>query len=189
MKRIIFQAIFIMLFASGCNNKAREAALDKRELELNMREQQLLIKEKQLVLKEEELNERVLKLDSTIVDSTGIFNPVLVGFWDAKMVCTETSCPGSAIGDTKAENWEIGYENNHLVVKAMTGNKLVRVYTGKYDGINIMLTEDVAEASQSPATKLLVRLVVKDKNNLAGQREILREKDCKIIYSLQLSRQ
>jgi len=43
------------------------------------------------------------------------------------MRCTETNCSGSAVGDTKNEQWEIGYQNGGIVAQAFSGNKLVRV--------------------------------------------------------------
>jgi hypothetical protein len=63
------------------------------------------------------------------------------------MTCTETTCPGSAIGDTKTETWDISYQNNVLLAKANVGDKLTRVYTGTYDGTNLVLIEDVANYS------------------------------------------
>ena len=63
------------------------------------------------------------------------------------MTCIETTCPGSAVGDTKTETWDINYENNLIIAKAMANNKLVRVYTGSYDGTNLTLSEDVANTS------------------------------------------
>ena len=70
-------------------------------------------------------------LDSTAknnVDSFLVRHPQLPGKWNVIMRCIETGS-GSAVGDVKNEQWEIGYEGNDIVAKAFTGDKLVRTYT------------------------------------------------------------
>ena len=71
----------------------------------------------------------------------------------------------------------------------MVNDKLVRVYTGSYDSTNLILSEDVANTSTEPITRLTIRLALTGDNTMEGQREIVRENDCRILYSLQLSKQ
>jgi hypothetical protein len=181
----------VLLLCSGCNLTAREEAVHKKEAELAQREQQLSLREKSLELREVEVLQLKQKLDSvkTIKDTALVYNQQLVGVWNVKMTCTETTCPSSAVGDTKTETWNIGYENNLIVARAIANDKLARIYTGSYDGTNLILSEDVANIPSEPATKMTIHLTITDDNTMEGQRIIDRENDCRIVYSLQLSKQ
>ena len=105
------------------------------------------------------------------------------------MVCTETTCPGSAVGDSKTETWDIQYINNKVIAKAQSGEQLVRVYTGIYTGNTLELVENNESTGTQPATKMVVQLRIVNPRSMEGQREIIREGNCKILYSLQLTKQ
>jgi polysaccharide deacetylase 2 family uncharacterized protein YibQ len=140
-------------------------------------------------LKEEELLKKENSLDSTIkTDTAHIVNSALTGNWLVKMSCTETTCPGSAVGDTKSEQWQISYQMNALIAKAMSNGQLVRIYKGFYTGNTIELIEDRNNTSSGPVVKMVVRLQLVDETHLEGRREIIRD-DCKVVYDLQLEKQ
>ncbi len=160
--------------------------------EINQKEQQLLLKEKTLELKEEELRKMEEAIDSSAKmniakDSAFIYNPAIVGKWSVTMICTETNCSGSAVGDTKTEQWEIAYQDDALVARARAGKELVRVYTGRYYGNTIQLTAQQEESAQK-LTRMIVRIQEIRKNEMEGRREIIRPEDCRIIYSLLLKK-
>src|SRR4051812_11562762 len=117
---ILFMAVFFMVAA--CDTRRKELALERKQAELNQKEQQLLLKEKTLEFREEELSRKEKKMDSAaLADTSFINNPDLPGSWLVRMTCIETTCPGSAVGDTRTEQWLISYENNHVIAKAMSG--------------------------------------------------------------------
>ncbi|MBA2745554.1 MAG: hypothetical protein H0U44_04935 [Flavisolibacter sp.] len=189
MWKLIFLFFLIMIF-SGCNMRERERQLDQRSAALDQKEQELVLKERSLQLKEEELLKKEQQADSIkLVDTTAVYNPGLVGIWSVRMVGTEATCPGSAVGDTKTETWHLSYQNNNILVKAMTGDQLVRVYSGTYNGKTIELSEDRESSAATPSTSMIVRLRIMNQNLLEGQREILRDAQCKIVYSVQMTRQ
>lgn len=177
----------IMLLTS-CNYHKREEELRKKEAELNQKEQELSLKEKSLQLKEDDLLNREKRLDSAFTDSTYIIDSTLIGNWSVKMVCTEATCTGSAVGDTKTEIWQINYQSNSIIAKVLSNNQLARIYTGFYTGNTIELIEEQNNQASPSSTKMVVRLRVTDPTHLEGQREISRD-DCKVIYSVQLERQ
>lgn len=185
MKWILVLLIFIVYASSGCDYRKREEELQKKETALNQKEQELLLKEKTLQLKEEDLAKREQRLDSTIIDSTHVINPALTGIWSVQMSCTEATCTGFAIGDTKSEQWQISYTGNTLIAKAFSNNQLARVYTGFDTGNTIELVED--RDTTVPNVKMVVRLRFVDTTHMEGQREIARE-DCKVIYDLKLEK-
>lgn len=198
MTRVIVLLLPLLLLCTGCDLKKREEALKQKEAALAEREQQLTFREKSVAIKEEELLQLQKHLDSTkismdsvkaINDTALIYNQQLIGNWSVRMTCTETTCTGSAVGDTKTETWNISYDSSFIVAKAIAGDKLVRVYTGSYVGTNLTLSENVTNVPSEPATKMTIRLTTVDDNTMEGQREIVRENDCRIVYSLQLSKQ
>lgn len=187
MKGIFIPLAVFVLCMAGCDIRQREEVLQQREAALNEKEQQLLVKEKTLQVKEEALLRREQRLDSTLkTDTTHLVNPALVGRWEVKMVATETTCPGSAVGDTKTETWDFAYQGNIIVVKAIVSEKLVRVYTGFYTGNTIELVEEVTNSQVT--SKMVIRLRIVDDTHMEGQREIVRQGDCRVLYALQLQK-
>jgi len=190
MKGLFIIFLFLLFAVSSCDLRQREEALQKREASLNQKEQELLLKERTLQLKEEELAKRQQQIDSSKkTDTTHIVNPALAGTWDVKMTCTETTCAGSAVGDTKNEEWVIAYEANTLLAKAMANGQVSRIYSGFSTGNIVELVENRTAAAGTEATsRMTVRLRLVDETHMDGQREIVRDKDCKIVYALQLEK-
>lgn len=186
MKLIYFVLAVSMIFSSGCGMREREEALGKRENEINQKEQRLLLLEKQLQLKHDELQQRQRSMDSTkmqmsLADSADI-NPAIIGNWTTTMRCTATTCDGSAVGDTKIEQWEMSYQGTTVIVKARADNQLVRTYTGLLNDNSLQLTAQQDEASAQ--TKMMVRLNMKSATEMDGEREIVRANNCQIVYAL-----
>ena len=180
------QPIFIiaLLFCS-CGLSEREKAIKERETVLNEKQQTLLLLEQQLTQKEKLLQEREYKLDSTKreMDSVVIHGPSIVGKWQVKMQCVETSCSGSAIGDVKTEQWEFTSSGNDIVMKAYVGKNLTRIYNGNYTQRGLQLTDN----NTPGAAKIEVTLRILNEKKLDGIREIVLT-DCKTTYSITADR-
>lgn len=189
-KIVLLFAAGVLLFA-GCTYKNQERELEQRRAALNEKEQQLVLKEQSLDLREQVLNEREKVIDSTTKkianDSLYLKYPAIPGKWNVKMVCTDTNCPGSAIGDTKNEQWEFAFQDNSVIVSATSNNKLVRVYSGSIqDGsMKLSLSHDFPDSLSSSMT---VRLQLISEKEMTGEREIVQSSGCRIIYSLQLKK-
>ena len=187
-----FGILMLLLFTSGCGLRERELELEKRMKEVNRKEQELSLKERSLSIREEELMQKQKVLDSTAknnVDSFLVRHPQLPGKWNVIMRCIETSCPGSAVGDVKNEQWEIGYEGNDIVAKAFTDDKLVRTYTGRSKENPIELSTEQVNSDPAMSTRMVVRFQEINEKDIRGQREIIRPDNCHIIYSLELNKQ
>lgn len=181
----------VILLLSSCNFQQREQELQRKEDSLLRKEADLAILEKSLLLKENELEQREHLLDSVQREDTNyIIDPKLVGVWNVRMVCTETSCPGSAVGDTKNETWRVSFQGKWLIAAMVSRDQVGRIYTGKYTSDGIYLKGDVDAADTTAAnTRIEVRLQVKDNKNMEGLRRIIREGNCVINYDLKLTRQ
>ncbi|MBK0402004.1 hypothetical protein I5M27_03345 [Adhaeribacter sp. BT258] len=190
MKQLSLFILFLLPLLSACNSKTQQENLRQKEASLLQKEQELLVKEKTLELKEAALAEREEALKQPVVtDTLAAVNEALLGKWAVKMTCSETTCPGSAVGDTKTEQWEITYQDNKFIAKAIANNNQVRMYSGIYTGNTLELIADEAATPNQPAVKIIARLRKASENTLEGQREITRATGCKIIYELQMSRE
>lgn len=118
MKQATILFILLALTIQGCGLNEREKNLQKQQMELNKKGQELLVWEQRLKMREQELNNTKQILDSAQVQIDTVYNSLLTGRWIVKMTCTETTCDGSAIGDTKTEQWDISYNGKNIVVKA-----------------------------------------------------------------------
>lgn len=178
----------IAVLSSGCGLREREEAIELREREMAQREARLYQREQALAAREAELTLKSQRADSIAQDTLLRFEPRLIGRWNTRMTCTETTCSGSAVGDVKSEVWEFAYEGNRLLVRALVKDRLVRIYRGENTVNGIRLMEEVTPADGTP-THIRVSLTLKDDNTLEGKREIVREEDCRIVYELQLKKQ
>lgn len=190
--KYILLFITVSFFTAGCGLRERELELDKRTDELNLKEQELLSKEKALQLKEEELGKKEKRLDSSSQnqpDSFSVKHSQLAGKWNVTMRCIETTCAGSAVGDTKTEQWEISFQDSEIIARAFSGNKLIRVYSGSNRGNAVELSSAPDNTDPSKSTKMIVRIQEINEREIQGQREIIRPDNCHIIYSLELKKQ
>ena len=175
--RVFLSVLFAFAFLQSCGLKEREQEIRQKEQEIVRRQTELLVKEQQLTLKEKELKDKESFLDSTrmYIDTVKIYTPAITGKWSVKMRCTETTCEGSAIGDTKTEQWEIEYgSDNNVTAKAFEGSRLTRIYSGYYKTSGLYLVDDNA---------IRVNLAFRGKDKMEGIREIT-QTGCKIIYSI-----
>jgi hypothetical protein len=183
-------AISFLITLTGCTLDSKEKELTQREDSLNQKEQELILREKILQLKEDELIKKGAYLDSTLrKDSMPVYNTALLGTWSVTMVCIEATCTGSAVGDTKTEQWVISREGPDFIARVISGDKLVRVYTGIYTGNTLELIAQTEQVAGQPPAKMVARLHSVNEKRMEGQREITREKDCKIIYTMEMNKQ
>jgi hypothetical protein len=190
MNRSLILIVLFSFIVGGCDYREREAQLKQKETALNEKEQQLILKEKSLELREQDLLKREQALDSTLrKDTTHKIDSALIGNWGVEMICTEATCPGSAVGDKKIETWQISYTGTDLIAKAFVNNQLARTYSGFYTGNTVELTQNRNATDGKAEASMIVRLTIRDATHLEGQREIVRENQCKVIYALQMEKQ
>lgn len=191
MKRIFPVFLVLFLFMCGCNMRQRELELDKKMTEINQREQQLTLREQSLELREQQLMEKEKQFDSTNVsfqtDSLRLLFPQLPGLWSVKMQCTETNCSGSAVGDTKNEQWDFKLQDNGVIVSAISNNELVKVYGGNFNN-KILRLASKEDSLRKQSARILVRLQQVQNNEMSGEREVIQPDGCRILYSLQLKK-
>lgn len=135
----IFTAFCCLLALASCRDEARERALAERE-------QSLAEKEKQFALKDADYRSLLRWRDSLLAsaDTAGAI-PVtawpadVLGRWNSKTVCRESSCSEYVVGDQRSGAWEFSEDSTGLFTKVYDRNNLVRVYTGTFDSSAIRL--------------------------------------------------
>ncbi|KAA9038406.1 hypothetical protein FW778_12610 [Ginsengibacter hankyongi] len=182
--------LWLITFCS-CNLRERELELKNKMQEVNKKEQELSLKEKEIQLKEEQLNKREHVSDSLLKippDTLSMLHPDLTGTWAVDMLCTATTCAGSAVGDSKVEQWEISLQHNTVIANAINKDKVIRTYSGTYTGNKLELSSQAIDTSTSKGVQIIIRLKKTKENEMEGEREIIRPDDCHIIYDLQLKK-
>ena len=181
--------VFLVVIFSGCNFQQREAELQKRSDELTQKEQQLILREKALQLKEDSIKLLLARGDSTsFADSIAILPAKLTGEWSAKMVCTQTSCPGSAIGDVQTDNWQFSTQDSSLIIKSVSRGQINRVYTGNYYRGNTIRVTVSSDNPQSGSSSRLIEITEIRDTKMKGTRTVTQPDGCQIVYSLELDK-
>jgi len=181
---------FSFILLAGCGQAEREQKLAAQQKQLIQQQQELVLKANELALKEAKLNELSKSMDSAHIkeDSLKIQFPELTGKWDVTMNCTQATCSGSAVGDTKTESWTFTLTGGSVIAQAYAKNILSRVYIGKYqDGI-LQLSAQTADITADVGAQINVYLrQANDSLSMTGKRTIIRP-DCQIIYNMTLKK-
>ena len=187
---VYFSLLVTLLLFAGCDYKEREKALAQKMEELNQKEQQLLLREKNLQLEEDSIKLLIARMDSvSYADSIKVLPPALTGQWTSKMICTETNCSGSAVGDTQTDTWEIATQDTAVVIRSISKGNINRIYTGNYFNSNkirvSLLTENI---EQEKTTKRTIELNDIKPNKMRGTRVVTQADGCQITYSVELDK-
>jgi hypothetical protein len=165
----------------SANRVAREAALNEKARNLEILEQELNSRSQELAARE-----RVLDSIQHLNDTTSKFNADLIGNWSTSMRCTETSCEGSAVGDTKSEKWEISYQDNQVKLKAFVNSQLIGEYSGLFSDDGLVVTAKRGPAEST--TLITVTLSPPVGNKMSGTRVINQAGKCSIVYALEMQK-
>ncbi|MCH5718765.1 hypothetical protein [Niabella hibiscisoli] len=174
----------------GCGLEDRKKELDERELRIADRERMVILREKELQLFEDSLKRNIAIRDSSLLltDSSSLPLPdSLSGSWDVTMLCTKTNCTGFAVGDTRKETWLFIKRDEVVSVRAMQGDKLIRVYVGAFNGEGFQLSVPPT-ATDSLSSSMTVSLKVEGLNKLSGERLIRQADGCNSFFKVDITR-
>lgn len=187
---LYFIVALMLSSISGCGNSETKRKLDLKEKELAQKEDSLLKFDHELKSREQQILKREQLLDSlkSQNDTLGVYNPKLIGTWLVTMQCTETTCEGYAVGDTKTEHWNISYQNNKVMVKAISNKKVIRAYSGlfKENSLNLIA---VPPPDADTEMKVVLSPHTTNENLMEGQRIIDRANNCRVVFSLKVEKQ
>ncbi len=181
--------LFSLLLLS-CEGPQAEDQLRQREADLTRREQELTQRENALALREKLPAPPAATPDTLrpLAPADSVRARAFAGTWAVRMNCIEADCPGSAIGDSKSEQWDVSYAVGTFTVRARANNQLTRVYTGALAGSTLELTAQHLPGERLPDAVITVQLQAVDDQHLEGRREINRPAPCRIVYALALTK-
>ncbi len=184
MKFSAFILFAILIFFFSCNDHEKIAALQLREEKLAEREKEFSLKEADYI--------NLLKIRDSLKNDKDSTNQIAVpeyilGKWNGRMICTESSCPENMIGDQRSDTWEF-YENG-TDISAKVTNKTggTRIYTGIYTGVELKLK---FRSDSSAAKKTEINIVLKEtqNNRMKGIREIIGENNCVSVFAVDMEK-
>ncbi|MEN6295592.1 MAG: hypothetical protein ABFD61_05630 [Chloroherpetonaceae bacterium] len=111
----------------------------------------------------------------------------LVGTWNIKMTCRNSSCPGVSQGEITTETWNINYLRNGIIVKVTGNNNTNSEYKGEFNGKFLTLQSKSIKSgffSDKTIAVVDVRLKMTSPTELKGTREVVKEGPCKIEYTI-----
>ena len=185
-----FALLLMILSIYGCGLEDRKKELDERESRIAERERMVILKEKELQLFEDSLKRNIAIKDSSLLltDSSSLPLPdSLSGAWDVNMLCTKTNCSGFAVGDTRKETWLFIKRDEAVSVRAMQGEKLIRVYVGSFRGDGFQLSVPPT-ATDSLSSSMTVNLSLESVNKLSGERVIRQADGCSSFFKVDVTR-
>ena len=160
----------------------------QKENNLNAREQQLLIKEKEIATKEAEFQKLITLRDSlqNANDSATANNSLpaaILGKWNGKMICTESSCSEHVIGDQRNDVWEFTPQGLKMTNK--TGGE--KMFTGRISGNDLKF---FSEASSSPgnSSQITFKLNSLQEGKIKGNCDFIGKDGCVAKFSVELEK-
>lgn len=185
--------VIILCFAfllNNCGLNERKEAIEQNEAALQQKEQRLLLLEKNLKLKEDSLNLILARRgNSSYTDSISLLPPALWGAWSVKMVCIQTTCSSSAIGDVRTDSWQITGQDSAVIIKTVTHDNVTRIYTGNYYQDNtIRVSDRTHETAVSNVPVRIVEIVDIRNNKMKGTRVLIQQDGCHVTYSLEMDK-
>lgn len=182
-KKILFLCLPIILFC--CKDNSREKQLDEREKQLSARENVFSQKEAEfdaLLRMRDSLYAK--KTDSVIIPT---WPEEILGKWNGKVICTESTCSDYVIGDQRTDVWEFVNDSLRTSVNVYSNNNLVRTYSGKLENNEIKLNYK----TDSTASKLVDMNILLNEISPAkirGKRTISVNNNCSAVFSVELVR-
>ncbi|MDR6805010.1 hypothetical protein J2Y45_002682 [Dyadobacter sp. BE34] len=183
--RYLLATLIAASLLMGCQDKERAHELDARE-------QSLLAREKEFAIKEADYQSLLRMRDSLLTrrDTAVVLQrwpDDIAGLWASKSVCRESNCSEYVIGDLRSNTWEFVSDSTGLYTRVINNNKVVRVFSAKYDSTSIQL-HYTSDSSAARNMELNVELTRDNKNLIKGMQTTGIDKSCTAKFSIELNR-
>jgi len=181
----LFVTLVVLSLFWGCQDK-------ERTRELDLREQRILAKEKEFAIKEADYQSLLRMRDSLLTrrDTTVVIQrwpDDIAGLWSSKSVCRESNCSEYVIGDQRSNTWEFVSDSTGLYTRVINNNKVVRVFSAKFDSTSIHL-HYASDTSATKKLELAVELSRDNKDLIKGMQTTGIDKSCTAKFSIELNR-
>jgi hypothetical protein len=183
--KYLVATLVVLSLLWGCQDK-------ERAHELDLREQGILAREKEFAIKEADYQSLLRMRDSLLTrkDTAVVIQrwpEDIAGLWAGKSVCRESNCSEYVIGDLRSNTWEFVSDSTGLYTRVINNNKVVRVYSARYDSTSIQL-HFTSDSSATKNLELNVELSRDSKNLIKGMQTTTIDKSCTAKFSIELNR-
>ncbi len=184
IRKFIYLLGFSILMFS-CQDSTKEKQLEAREKELTAKENVFAQKEAEFqALLQMRDSLYVKRKDSVIVPT---WPAGVLGKWNSKVICTESTCSDYVIGDQRTDVWEFVNDSVQTSVNVYSNNNLVRTYAGKMENNEIRLNfKTDSTTSKFVDMKILLNEISPEK--IRGKRTISVNNNCSAVFSVELQR-
>ena len=182
-----FHLLILFLFGLcfiSCDNLKKDDQLKEREMNLLKREKEFATKKQDYetlkVLRDSLEN----AAESTSLDSI-ITNPIpddVIGKWNGKMICTESTCPENVIGDQRNDIWIFSKQNLTIINKS--GGE--RSYKAKFTGSEIKLNSENTTSNPNKS-EITLQFPNETIGRIKGNRELIGT-NCISKFSVELEK-
>lgn len=183
-KILLFYCLSLFLFS--CKENEREKQLDARERLLSEKENVFSQKEAEfdaLLKMRDSLYAK--KIDSVVIPT---WPEDILGKWNGKVICTESTCSDYVIGDQRTDVWEFVNDSLQTSVNVYSKNNLVRTYAGKLENNEIKLNFRT-DSTSSKLVDMNIRLNEISPEKIRGRRMItVNNNNCSAVFSVELVR-
>lgn len=180
-----FSLLFLLFFGfclTSCNDTKKENQLKEREKNLQLRETEFAAKKQdyESLLALRDSLENAADATDTI---TATFLPQnILGKWNGKMVCTESSCAEHVIGDQRNDTWLISEQQVIIINKSGSEH----IYSAKFTGTEVKMSS-LNNATSPNKSDITLQIPTEVTDRIKGTRE-LTGKDCVSKFSVELEK-
>lgn len=169
----------LFLLTTSCNSSDQESKLKDRETALMNKEQEFLKKEQDY----ESLKAMRDSLEHSNDTVVSIKIPEnIIGKWNGKMICSESSCSENVIGDQRNDLWEFDEDGVKIINKS--GGE--RMYSGKLINSEIRLVSE-NNASANNQSEITLQLSESKTGRMRGIRMFFGN-NCTSKFSVELEK-
>ncbi|KIA85012.1 hypothetical protein OA84_00670 [Kaistella solincola] len=180
-----FSLLFLLFFGfclSSCDDS-------KKENQLKEREKNLLLRETEFAVKKQDY-ESLLALRDSLENAENTADTIaatllpqnILGKWNGKMVCTESSCAEHVIGDQRNDTWIISAQQVIIINKSGSEH----IYTAKFTGSEIKMSS-LNNTTSPNKSDITLQVPAEITDRIKGNRE-LTGKDCVSKFSVELEK-
>ncbi len=185
LHKYLLGAFVTLILIWGCQDK-------EKAHELDLREQGILAREKEFSVKEADYQSLLRMRDSLLTNRDTAFvtqrwPDAIAGLWSGKSVCRESNCSEYVIGDQRSNTWEFVSDSTGLYTRVISNNKVVRVFSAKFDSTSIQL-HYASDSSAGKNIELTVDLDRDNKNLIKGIQTTGIDRSCTAKFSIELNR-
>ncbi len=176
--------IFLLGLTASC-------ADGRREQQLTWRERVLAEKERQFALKEADYQLLLRMRDSLLAAADTLQQQAwpeeILGRWNSKTICQESTCTEYVVGDQRSATWEFAGDSTGMFTKVLDRNMVTRAFSGSFDSSTVRLHFQ-SDSAAHKKMQISVELSRVSPGLMKGSQLLRIDNNCAARFSVELVR-